>query len=100
MTEPMETMRQMLQLSKVLGGLPGVDEEDINGTAAKKMRKTFAESLCAVTDDCNEGEMYELIKDAEDEMLAEDNIDTGDMPKGQARMMCQIALVKHLVEGE
>jgi len=100
MTEPMETMRKMLQLSNVLGGLPGVSEERVNGTAAKKMRRTFAESLCAVTDDCSEGEVYELIKDAEEEMLAEDDIDTGDMPEGQARMVCQIALVKHLVEEE
>jgi len=99
MSEPMETMRQMLQLSKVLGGLPGVSEERVNETAAKKMRKTFAESLCAVTDDCSEGDVYELVKDAEDEMLQSDEVDTGDMPEGQARMVCQIALVKNLVEG-
>jgi len=98
MTEPMETMRKMLHLSKALGGLPGVSEERVNREAARKMRRTFAESLCAVTDDCSEGEMVELIKESEDQMLQDDGVDTGHFPEGQARMLCQIALVKHLVE--
>jgi len=100
MAEPEDTMRQMAQLSKILGGLPGVDGERIDRESAEKMRKTVAEGLSSVMDDYHEVDIHESIREHEDRMLSSDEVDTSDMTEGEARMLCQIAVVKGMMEEE
>lgn len=98
MTEPIKTMVKMGEVSRFLGSLPGADRERISRLGADKMRKVVASNLSSSLGDTSELEMYNTIRKQEDEMLASDDVDTGGIPEGEARMLCQIALVKNIVE--
>lgn len=100
MTDPTDTMRTMVKTAITLGNLPGVDKEDTINEGADRMRRTVAENLSDLFDDVGEVELEEAIKDAEDEVIRSDDLDTDGVPDGVVRMVCQEMLVEMLMEDD
>lgn len=99
MTGLIETMETMAKAASVLGKFPGLDKERVNNYGADKMRKTMSENLAKVVDDATQAEVYRDIKEVEDEMIQDSDVDTDGIAEGQVRMHCQMAIIERLIEG-